>query len=69
MAYNALRRDIAAYIDSSIDAIDAVSLLTRALAALGGPVQDNRPPTPIEVVEAVAEPVDVSTPGYMECDK
>lgn len=72
MAYNALRRDIEAEInrDRAVPtAVDANDLLKRALAALGGPVQNNRPPISNEG-EIIAEAFEAGfIPGYMECDK
>ncbi len=46
MAHNKLRRDILALVSrggATVDPFEADTLLNRALATLGGPVEDNRP--------------------------
>ncbi len=60
MAYNKLRRDISTALASGLaNGQDVRPLLDRALSALGGPVEDNRPTGVIVGEELPVAPVAV----------
>jgi len=70
--HNKLRRDIEKQLASEgvmhpLGAQEMTALLARALTALGGPVNDNRPTVEGSVIEATPEAIPATTPdptGY-----